>query len=558
MKYQFLVVALFFYCFSVFSQEIAIPYHDGDKWGICNEEGKLLIDPKYDKIDFYQDYNTYHEMLIPKIKDKRGLIVNGKLIFDAVYDNIYENNGNYVLIKTENNSKATDIVNKEGKSILEKPIIEIIETKNLRDNSNCFHVLNKDLTESLFILNSKDNTLVWLYENYYSLKLLKKQNDYKSITFLIKKTENDPLITESWDFNKLPNEKIKSKTFYRSENDYLARFTEKTYNYNSKEGGSGTGNGLGSRQYNDEVVEIKGDSNYDVVVEAPREGMEGSSKKKVAYYSNAFKIQNDKLIIERLNYNENKDKSTIPVNLKIDLKDIEIKPSYFSTSKNDTINTFQNYIQYKKKDKIGVLFSSKTNNLVEFDTILKKIGSISDYSYNNEIIFIVGNKEKKTNKFKYSFYSNAKGLLFPLQFDELTPLKVTTNQGSSITFLSKLDTKFGIVQMNGQEVLKPEFDEIKEQPYSSSGNGKMLFQLKKNNKYGLIIQYNINYKLKVIDAIFDYQIKEVITDYPKLEYKKNDTSNQTPKAKITLLSLKNKNGNLVGYANANGILYFKN
>jgi hypothetical protein len=339
----------------------------------------------------------------------------------------------------------------------------------------------------------------------------------------------------------------------------LARFAEKTYKYNSK-GGSGTGNGLGSGQDSNDIVEIKGDSNYDVVVEAPSEGMEGSSKnkKKVAYYSNVFKIQNNKLIIERLNYDENKAKLTIPVNLEIDSKDIEIKPSYFSTSKNDTINTFQNYVQYKKKDKIGILFSSKTTKLVEFDTIFKKIGSISDSNYNNEIIFIVGNKEKKTNKFKYSFYSNAKGLLFPLQFDQLTPLKVTTNQGSNITFLSKLYTKFGIVQMNGQELLKLEFDEIKEQPYSSSGNGKVLFQLKKNNKYGLIIQNYLNYKLEVIDAIFDYQIKEVITDYPRLEYKKNDTSNQTPKAKITLLSLKNKDGNLVGYANANGILYFKN
>ena len=50
-KVKLLFLFFVFNFLTVFSQEIAIPYRDGNKWGMCNPEGKILIEPKYDKLE---------------------------------------------------------------------------------------------------------------------------------------------------------------------------------------------------------------------------------------------------------------------------------------------------------------------------------------------------------------------------------------------------------------------------------------------------------------------------------------------------------------------------
>jgi hypothetical protein len=169
----------------------------------------------------------------------------------------------------------------------------------------------------------------------------------------------------------------------------------------------------------------------------------------------------------------------------------------------------------------------------------------------------VGKKENKSNRYKYSFYSNNKGLLFPFLYDDLTALKLYSNQGN-ITYQSRIDKKYGIVQMNGQELLKPEYEAFKQPKYSSTSAVTKLYHLKKDNKYGMIFQNTNTYKIEIIDAVFDYEIDDIYLNYPKLEYRKTTESNPKALPKITLISLKDKNGNLKGYANANGTLYYKN
>ena len=96
-----------FNIFTISAQDIAIPYRDGVKWGMCNQEGKILIEPNYDVLEFEDNYNSDFITFYPKIKDKTGLIINGKVIFDAKYSRIYEDKGYYVLISDENNNKTT-------------------------------------------------------------------------------------------------------------------------------------------------------------------------------------------------------------------------------------------------------------------------------------------------------------------------------------------------------------------------------------------------------------------------------------------------------------------
>ena len=99
-------------------------------------------------------------------------------VFEAIYTIIYEKKGNYILVSEDNTGKHTDIVTPEGKSILKKPIIEIIESKTIHSGLSAFHVLNTDFTESLFIYDQTNKNIVqWLYEDYYSLSILERQSE---------------------------------------------------------------------------------------------------------------------------------------------------------------------------------------------------------------------------------------------------------------------------------------------------------------------------------------------------------------------------------------------
>ena len=546
-----------------FAQEIAIPYRDGNKWGMCNQEGEIIIIPKYDKLEFQQDYSINHEIVIPKIKDKRGLISNGRVLFEAIYENVYEINGIYVLVSENNNVKQTNIVTLEGKSILKKPIIQIISSETCNASSTLFHLLNADFTESVFIYDSHTKSIAcWLYEDYYSISILERQNNMKGVVFALKKAKTDALIIENWDFSKLPKEKIKTKLTYKTERDYFNRFVEKSHTY-SDTYGTGSGTGSGNYRYDEVVVmeDRRGDPIYDVqAAEVPPIAHDGSNTyTPPTYYTHSFKRVDNQLVFEKSNqYNSKELKKSIPVDLKIPISAIEIKSYYNTTRHNDTIDNYQNFIIYKKRNKQGLLFTSDSKQAVEFDTICKTFVTLNSYSdASSEVVFIVGQKEAKTNHIKYSFYSNIKGLLFSFQYDELLPLKMYTNQGN-ISYQSRIGKKIGIVQMNGKELLMPQYDEIKQLPQSSSGHVTKLYQLRRNNKFGIIFQNTNTQKIEVIDAVFDYEIGEIYLNYPKTEYKKSTELNATVSPKITLLSLKDKYGNLKGYAISNSTLYYKN
>ena len=167
-KINLFTVVFLFNILSIAAQDIAIPYRDGEKWGMCNPEGKILIEPNYESLEFKDHYDSDFSTFYPKIKNKMGLIINGKIVFEAKYSRIYEDRENYVLVIEENNTKTTEIVNKEGKSILKKPIIEIILSEKMATDLILYQVLNADFTESVFLLNEKTNIIdQYLYEDYY-------------------------------------------------------------------------------------------------------------------------------------------------------------------------------------------------------------------------------------------------------------------------------------------------------------------------------------------------------------------------------------------------------
>lgn len=91
-----------------------------------------------------------------------------------------------------------------------------------------FQVLNDDLTELLFFYDTKSNKILQtLYENYHSITFIREQSHYNSVSFLVKKEKNSPLITEAWDVSNLSNQIAKTKLLHRTKDEYLEKFLKK-------------------------------------------------------------------------------------------------------------------------------------------------------------------------------------------------------------------------------------------------------------------------------------------------------------------------------------------
>ncbi len=528
-----------------FSQEIAIPYRDGQKWGVCNPEAKMLIEPKFDKIDFYTNFSEDYKVLVSSLKKSRGLIIGGIEILQPIYNSIFRKGDLYIADKYENNRKITEVITADGKSILSKPIIEVILNENFDNKFQLFHVLNTDMSESVFIYNSQSNTISkWLYDGYYSLALLRIR-DLNQVIFKVKRKENDAVSLETWNFSKLPEEISKSKLAYKTEADLMALFMKE-----SNDRGSGGGEGTMISSYD---VVAKGDTDSPLTIDEPVVSDESSQKikKEPVRMSNRFEIENKKLVLIKQNeYKPNSPKKIVPITLNVPVADMELKSYFNAFKKNDTIYEFKNAVLYKKNNKKGILFSSQTKGLIEFDTIFKVGTYVRDDFDNTKGIYIVGDKAAKTNTYKYSFYSSDQKLLYPVHFDDLKP-SILSNSNGIKNYIARVGSKYGLVQNDGIEILKCEYDEIKE--FNSSSSNVKIIQTKKDNKYRVITQrYSENLNQK--PAVFDYAVKDIILNYPKEYYDNSKNAAET----VNLLELFDENKNIMGYANENGTLYFKN
>ena len=138
-KKSSLVFFLFVIFQSVFSQEIAIPYRYGNLWGICNETGKILVEPKFDKLEFPNTSENSNDYMISKLNGLEGLIINGKEILTPKYTSIYDDNGLFHVKSTENESRA-DILLPNGTSIFEKPLAKILYQTKIEKNITVLNV----------------------------------------------------------------------------------------------------------------------------------------------------------------------------------------------------------------------------------------------------------------------------------------------------------------------------------------------------------------------------------------------------------------------------------
>lgn len=556
-KFKLFLVVFCINVFSILAQEIAIPYRDGNLWGICNETGKILIEPKFDKLEF-DGSSIYdkHDLLISYKNGLKGLLVNGKEILAPNYNFVYASDG-FITTSSNENGNTDDVISFDGVSIFKKPIAYIISSGRIVGNYNLYHVIHHDLSESLLVFDNKSKKMIQtLYENYYSISKNGRQTYPENYTFMLKKAKNDDLSSETWDFSKFPFMKTTYNNSVDDEKYYVEQFVRKAKKNRSENysGGSGNSYGTGYSSGSEEVVEEVGirEGRYDdVVISEPNNSNSERIKAKTISYN--YTIKKDKIVLQKTINNVNEKPVVEEIQTNFNPKTSQLKSYYHSKKEDETTINYSNYLIYKNKNKSAIIFPESAQNVIYFDSITPIIREIQDASFKNkEIIFVVGNKNKN-GILKFGLYSNVRNLVSKVIYDEIKQTVLPSYNQISI-FQTKINNKFGFIQADGKTIVMPKYDELKELN-STKYNYEKMIQTKVENQYGLL--FSNNNSIIFIEAFSPYQIQDVIKSYP--EQSSQILPEQKVMAKrIALLKLKDNAGKFVGYAATNGQLFFKN
>jgi hypothetical protein len=556
-KFKLFLVVFCINVFSILAQEIAIPYRDGNLWGICNETGKILIEPKFDKLEF-DGSSIYdkHDLLISYKNGLKGLLVNGKEILAPNYNFVYASDG-FITTSSNENGNTDDVISFDGVSIFKKPIAYIISSGRIVGNYNLYHVMHHDLSESLLVFDNKSKKMIQtLYENYYSISKNGRQTYPENYTFMLKKAKNDDLSSETWDFSKFPFKKTTYNNSVDDEKYYVEQFVRKAKKNRSENysGGSGNSYGTGYSSGSEEVVEEVGirEGRYDdVVISEPNNSNSERIKAKTISYN--YTIKKDKIVLQKTINNVNEKPVVEEIQTNFNPKTSQLKSYYHSKKEDETTINYSNYLIYKNKNKSAIIFPESAQNVIYFDSITPIIREIQDASFKNkEIIFVVGNKNKN-GILKFGLYSNVRNLVSKVIYDEIKQTILPSYNQISI-FQTKINNKFGFIQADGKTIVMPKYDELKELN-STKYNYEKMIQTKVENQYGLL--FSNNNSIIFIEAFSPYQIQDVIKSYP--EQSSQILPEQKVMAKrIALLKLKDNAGKFVGYAATNGQLFFKN
>ena len=556
-KFKLFLVVFCINVFSILAQEIAIPYRDGNLWGICNETGKILIEPKFDKLEF-DGSSIYdkHDLLISYKNGLKGLLVNGKEILAPNYNFVYASDG-FITTSSNENGNTDDVISFDGVSIFKKPIAYIISSGRIVGNCNLYHVMHHDLSESLLVFDNKSKKMIQtLYENYYSISKNGRQTYPENYTFMLKKAKNDDLSSETWDFSKFPFKKTTYNNSVDDEKYYVEQFVIRAKKNRSENYSDGSGNsyGTGYSSGSEEVVEEVGirEGRYDdVAISEPNNSNSERIKAKTISYN--YTIKKDKIVLQKTINNVNEKPVVEEIQTNFNPKTSQLKSYYHSKKEDETTINFSNYLIYKNKNKSAIIFPESAQNVIYFDSITPIIREIQDASFKNkEIIFVVGNKNKN-GILKFGLYSNVRNLVSKVIYDEIKQTVLPSYNQISI-FQTKINNKFGFIQADGKTIVMPKYDELKELN-STKYNYEKMIQTKVENQYGLL--FSNNNSIIFIEAFSPYQIQDVIKSYP--EQSSQILPEQKVMAKrIALLKLKDNAGKFVGYAATNGQLFFKN
>ncbi|WP_415326350.1 WG repeat-containing protein [Chryseobacterium sp. MMS23-Vi53] len=562
MKFKFskktLLFPILFLSIPLSAQETYIPYRDGKLWGVSNFDGTEIIAPKFDSISF-NEQDDYDFKLIHTFKNKkRGIILDGKEALSPEYKNIFPSYRGYIVAEVDDEKKHRMIIDKSGAKITEQPVLSILDSESFGNGysddtyNTLFHTLNDNMREDLFVWNPKEQKVNSIYKDYYSIALRDNKKSRK-LDLTYRKNESDPLSEATF----ISDGKTIVPYTSKNSREMIVKYTPERGSsyYGGYQEGIKTSRYGSSETYSESVT-------YTPPPPPPSTGRRSSDEVRVyepatktpSYVNVSYSLENDfPKIIYSYGYQKDAKKFTKRLKLPRKITHLKIetfKGNYPQRKTADTIYTYNNYISYLNKNKKEILITE--NKPTEYDSI-KMLSPSRDSGYQG-VLFLLG--QKKNGKMKFSFM-NGNQQFSATDFDELIVNEVFGSSDYSFWTIKK-DGKYGVINPKGEFILKPIYDEIINKK-TDNGYGNYL-RLKKDGKYGFLKPSLTAPTLEVnfIEPIYDYPIRNIYLQYPYWQSVYSPLSGRNRQTGTILVALEDEKGKLLGYANKNGQLYFKN
>ena len=136
---------------------------------------------------------------------------------------------------------------------------------------------------------------------------------------------------------------------------------------------------------------------------------------------------------------------------------IDVKLPYgsftFKTEKGS--DNYNNFIRYQKKGKTIIILPNDLKNKITFDFIDERNFPVKENNTIKEIVFLVGKKDKN-NQLKYGLYSNVRKQIVDFIYDEFKNIQFYFNDGKML-FKIKQNDKYGLIQTDGTILLPTNF-----------------------------------------------------------------------------------------------------
>ncbi len=593
MKYKIALFITVFSMFSLFAQQLAIPYRDGKNWGVSDVNGNLILPALYDSVTFDTNDGYNQEILFTELKGKKGLIVKGVEVFKPEYLSIVFVHNIYIATKEANNQYELHIADQTGKEVLDHSFVMLTSLKqhifytnvqtekggssrSIQNYLVTLSLINRDNKKSVLVWDVQQSKIVqWLFKDYYSISD-PSYYDYSALQYRYKAKADSPLQEQLFTVKEgqfvvappLKKEVLSEILIPKEEHSGSSRGSGTGNGSRSGKGGRGTGSGKVSEEYSesiglrsdyDMVVEspsIKGDPDSDISLVAPNEVPVKEKPKEYVSKTVEYSLLNSKIIFETTLRNNPKVKGATEVSLKGKISDVKLNNIGYTevkSTKADTIFYYKNFVTYRNGAKYGVLLGDDSSKTREFDTLIVKQYT-SHLEFRGKLSFLVGNKDKKTKKFKWSIMDSDLEMKFPFDYDQIIDNNPyggeDLNQWTAI-----VDGKYGIINPNGTVLLAPEYDEIVSKKNSFGRN--VFLQMRKGNLYGVYIRER-DKKIEIYPALYPYPIDKIYFNYPFQKDGFSELTKEQKEQSIMLFSLINEQGKPMGYANKNGTFYFKN
>lgn len=540
---------LFFFALTLMAQENIFPYREGNLWGLCDENAKVLVTPKYDAIRKASSNEKFFFEVTSG--NNSGVYIGSKNVIPVEFQKLQYVSTNLVIAvkKGVDKKEINYLYNTKGELLISQPLsyLKGIKGNDKRYDTTFiigFYIKDLEGRESLVNLDYyNDNKLSYVLKDVFSIELDNKKSKEELAIAYVKQTATSAVETKYF--------KVEESRIILLDNKKDSQYIQENTGPKKKK--------EGYNNYDDNIAVPNIDS--EMVVEEPR-GYSGTSSgsgdgigrgnttrktpKGTSYYKYALK---DNQIEIEVSNNVKKNVKLVKFPVKTDKIEVFKTKGVITDEKTiaDTLKTYFNYIIYQKRNKFGLVYQFPFQKSVEYD-FLEPMKSEKKYDSGSKNYFKVGMLDKKTKIMKYGVIDVNHTFILPAEYDDIKMGYTITPSFKEQVFLVKKNNLFGLVSEKKEIKLPIEFDSI-----TFNSESPSFLRVKKGNQHSAYISYysNSDYVLTLLPMYYPYPVREI--KYTISSGKKGISLLEA----IEYIALEDENKNFKGYANPNGTLYFK-